>query len=204
MTDLLSNTLSILALCISAVTAWLTFFRRGTVKMTQPTTIFFGPEPIGKKMPPKVFLRTLLFATSQRGRIIENMYISVARNKTVKNFNIWVYGERKQLVRGSGLFVGATGVEANHHFLTQKDDDSFRFTSGEYLIEVFAHLLGDKKRILLFSQSLEITKDMEHKLLAAPIAGIYFDWEPDLVKYSSHIDKHLSKQEVQETSGDQL
>lgn len=55
-------------------------------------------------------------------------------------FNIWVYGEREKLVRGSGLFVGETGVEANHHFLRAPGEDRFRFSAGRYRIDVFAHV----------------------------------------------------------------
>jgi hypothetical protein len=88
--------------------------------MTQPTVIFFGPDtPRAREDTPlpKVFLRTLLFSTSKRGRVIESMHVALSRNETHQNFNIWVYGDEK-LVRGSGLFVGETGVAATHHFLT--------------------------------------------------------------------------------------
>jgi hypothetical protein len=40
MSDPISVTVSFLAFGVSTVTAWLTLFRRGTVKMTQPTVIF--------------------------------------------------------------------------------------------------------------------------------------------------------------------
>jgi hypothetical protein len=36
--------ISLLSLLVSVTTAWLTLFRRGTVKMTQPTMIYFGPD----------------------------------------------------------------------------------------------------------------------------------------------------------------
>ena len=36
--------ISVVSLLMSATVAWLTLFRRGTVKMTQPTVIFFGPD----------------------------------------------------------------------------------------------------------------------------------------------------------------
>jgi hypothetical protein len=147
MVDPLSITISALALAVSTVTAWLTLFRRGTVKMTQPTVIFFGPDTPRSHQDtplPKVYLRTLLFSTSKRGRVIESMHVALSRNETHQNFNIWVYGERGRLVRGSGLFVGETGVAADHHFLTPRDGSSFRFTEGHYRLEVFAHLLGDK------------------------------------------------------------
>lgn len=177
MADLISVTISILALSVSAVTAWLTLFRRGTVKMTQPTTIYFGPDsPRSKALSPKVYLRALLFATSKRGRVIESMYVAVSRNETRQNFNIWVYGNEK-LARGSGLFIGETGVEANHHFLIPKDGSTFHFTEGHYRMDVFAKLLGDRSQTLLFSQTLEIPRETA-ALLEKSSAGLYFDWGP--------------------------
>src|SRR6266446_2273204 len=145
MPDPFSITVSVLALAVSSVTAWLTLFRRGTVKMTQPTVIFFGPDTPRSRDEttlPKVYIRTLLFFTSKRGRVIENMYVALSRNETHQNFNIWVYGEREKLVRGSGLFVGETGVAANHHFLIPREGVSFHFTEGRYRLDVYAHLLG--------------------------------------------------------------
>ena len=125
--DPITIAISGLPLGVSALNAWLTLFRRGTVKMTQPTVIFFGPDKPTEKSggPPKVYLRTLLFSTSKRGRVIQSMHVTLRRNETVQNFNIWVHGDDK-LVRGSGLFVGETGVAANHHFLTPRDCNSFQ------------------------------------------------------------------------------
>lgn len=186
----ISVTISLLALCTSAVTAWLTLFRRGTVKMTQPTVIFFGPDTPRSRDEaplPKVFLRTLLFATSKRGRVVESMHVSLSRNETHQNFNIWVYGDER-LVRGSGLFVGEAGISANHHFLVPKDGNSFRFTEGSYRIEVFAQLLGDRERMRLFSQTLEIPREIAVQL-AELDCGLYFDWGPDSSRYLLHVDK---------------
>ena len=128
MIDPLSLAISVLSLAVSSVTAWLTLFRRGTVKISQPTVIFFGPDGShsrGDKTASKIYLRTLLFSTSKRGRVVESMHVALSRNKSHQNFNIWVYGEREKLVRGSGLFVGETGIAANHHFLIPKDGSSF-------------------------------------------------------------------------------
>jgi hypothetical protein len=36
--------ISFLSLGVSSATAWLILFRRGNLKMTQPTVIFFGPD----------------------------------------------------------------------------------------------------------------------------------------------------------------
>jgi hypothetical protein len=190
MVGVISITISVLALGVSSLTAWLTLFRRGTVKMTQPTVIFFGPDAPrthDDPPPPKVYLRTLLFSTSKRGRVIESVHGTLSRNETHQNFNIWVYGNER-LVRGSGLFVGETGVEANHHFLTPKDGTSFSFVGGHYRMDVFARLLGDQKQTKLFSQELEISRELAASL-KRPNAGVYFDWGPDSSRYLSHVDE---------------
>jgi hypothetical protein len=138
--------ISLLALLLSALTAWLTLFRRGALGMTQPTVVYLGPDSKGGwpgPPPPKIFLRTLLYSTGKRGRMIESLHVSVARNETKQNFNIWVYGDEK-LVRGSGLFVGEEGVTSNHHFLAPKDGSVFAFVAGKYRIELFAQLIGEK------------------------------------------------------------
>jgi hypothetical protein len=176
---------SVLSLLVSITTLWLTLFRRGTVRMTQPTVIYFGPDG-GPRPLPKVFLRTLLFCTSRRGRIIESMHVALSRNETHQNFNVWVYGNER-LVRGSGLFVGETGVEANHHFLSPRDASSFRFAEGRYRVDVFARLLGDEKQTRLFSQTLEVSREFAASL-AKPHAGLYFDWGPDSSRYLPHVD----------------
>ena len=108
---------------------------------------------------PKVFLRTLLFSTSKRGRVVESMQVALSRNETHQNFNIWVYGNEK-LVRGSGLFVGETG---------------------------FARLLGDQRQTKLFSQTLDVTGEFAESL-AKPGTGLYFDWGPDSSRYLPHVE----------------
>lgn len=190
MIDLASITISVLALAVSSVTAWLTLFRRGTVKMTQPTVIYFGPDAGASPDDPrpKVFLRTLLFSTAKRGRVIQYMYIALSRNETHQNFNVWVYGNDK-LTRGSGLFVGETGVEANHHFLAPRDGRSFCFSEGRYHLDVFAHLLGDARRARLFSQTLEVSRELAAAFVATPNAGLYFDWGPDTEGYLPHVER---------------
>jgi hypothetical protein len=92
------------------------------------------------------------------------MHVALWRNETHQNFNIWVYGEHEKLVRGSGLFVGETGVAANHHFLTPHDGSSFHFTEGHYRLDVFVHLLGEEKPLRLFSQGLDISHEIAASL----------------------------------------
>ncbi len=191
----ISASIAVLALAVSMVTAWLTLFHRGTVKLTRPTQIFFGTDGSGwgESAPnPKIYLRALLFATSKRGRVVESMYVAIARDDDrQRTFNMWVYGEREKLVRGSGLFVGETGVEANHHFLMSPDSAEFQFSPGRYRLNVFAHLLGDRQGTLMFSDEFEIALQTAREL-RGPDAGVYFDWAPDLLRYVCHVERRPS------------
>lgn len=200
MADSVSIAISVLSLAIASVTAWLTLFRRGTVKMTQPTVIFFGPDTPRSREDialPKIYLRALLFSTSKRGRVIESMHVALWRNEMHQNFNIWVYGEREKLVRGSGLFIGETGVAANHHFLTPHDGSSFHFTEGHYRLDVFARMLGDEKPVRLFSQALDISHEIAASL-KEPGTGLYFDWGPDSSRYLPYVEKRPPSPEPEE------
>jgi hypothetical protein len=105
-----------------------------------------------------------------------------------QNFNIWVYGERDKLGRGSGVFVGETGISANHHFLTSEDETTFSFIAGHYKLDVFARLLGDPKPLRLFSQELDISHDIA-TALREKNAGLYFDWGPDSSRYLPHVEQ---------------
>lgn len=143
MSSWISVALSGLAVLVSCATAWLTLFRRGTILMTQPTQIFLGPDNLrkGPLGPPKVFLRTLLYCTGKRGQIVENMFVRLHRGQTAQTFNIWIYGD-DSLERGSGLYVGESGVVCNHNFLVPSDGTRFDFLPGEYQLDVFASLVG--------------------------------------------------------------
>ncbi len=73
--------------------------------MTRPSVIFFGKDGDSSKAA-KIFLRTLLYSTADKGQYIESVYVKLTRGDTVTTFNIWTYGEMKNIKRGSGLFVG--------------------------------------------------------------------------------------------------
>jgi hypothetical protein len=185
--DPASLTISILALATSAGTAWFTLFRRGRVRMTQPTVVYFGPDGNAPETSPapKVFFRTLLYSTAKRGRIIESMYVKLRRGETVQTFNIWVYGEEK-LSRGSGLFVGYEGVTFNHHFLLPADGTTYSFLPGNYKLEVYASLVGTPGDFLIGGAELQMSESIA-RALQAPKAGVYFDWGPDSATYCHHI-----------------
>jgi hypothetical protein len=181
--------ISCFALLVSGVTAWLTFFRKGKLVMTQPTVIFFGPD--GSKFESsknKIYLRTLLYSTAKRGQVLESLHVALHRNESKQNFNIWVYGERGNLKRGSGIFVPQEGVTFDHHFLLPEDGANFNFLSGSYQLSVFAKLVGRKTRYELAKVNLSISESQAAQL-AEPNVGIYFDWGPDQQSYHSHIDR---------------
>lgn len=182
--DYITITISLTALLISALTFWLTKLKIGTVKMTKPTVIYFGPDG-GSERRNKVFIRTLLYCTSYRGQYISNMFIRLQRGETVQNFNVWVYDD-KGLVRGSGLFISNTGIACNHHFLLPKDGENYAFLPGEYLLQVFIEPVN-RKAIKIFEYSLNLTKEQTDKMKTIA-AGTYFDWAPNSLSYYSHVD----------------
>lgn len=192
MTDMFNSTISLLAfvvsflaLTVSALTAWFTLLRKGEIRMTLPTVIYFGPDAGAKAPPDKVFLRTLLYSTGKRGHVIENTFVRLRRGETQENFNVWAYGD-EHLSRGSGLFVPDTGYATNHHFLLPPDGTSFQFSVGEYVLEVFVTEVGAHAPRLLWTGKLEITPE-NYSNLKQPGHGLYFDWGPDAGCYFAHV-----------------
>lgn len=181
--------ISALAMLTSALTAWVTIFRRGSLRMTQPTVVFIGPDGShmpGRQRTTKVYLRTLLFSTSRTRQTVESIYVSLQRGETKQNFSIWVYGEDR-LARGSGLSVGPEGVACNHHFLLPKDGSAFPLMGGRYILRVFAKRVSDSSPKQLFQIELTVT-DKNAEELQKEDAGIYFDWGPDQQAYQSHVE----------------
>lgn len=182
--DKVSIIISLTALTISALTFWLTRLKKGVVKMTRPTSIFFGPDGGGERHN-KVYIRTLLYSTSDRGQYIQNMYIRLRRGEKVQNFNVWVYKD-KEYVRGSGLFISKNGIACDHHFLLLMDGDNYSFLPGDYTLEVFIEPVNGSPR-MLFEQKLSLTLE-QSKEMKIRTAGTYFDWAPSSQTYFSHVD----------------
>ncbi len=183
----IATVVSLLAFAISATTAWLTLFRRGTLRMTHPTVIFFGPDgPPSQGAGVKVFLRTLLYSTSKRAQILESMYVTLRRRESVQTFNIWVYGETGSLVRGSGLRISEDGFAANHHFVLPMDGTRFVFLPGEYIVEVYATLVNSERSLLISKTSLPLSPEQAATIASG--SGVHFDWGPDSKSYHAHVD----------------
>ncbi|WP_299491284.1 hypothetical protein [uncultured Shewanella sp.] len=180
---------SCVALIISAFTAWATFFNKGKLLMTRPVLIFFGPDisPL-KSNRNKVYLRTLLYSSAKRGNVIESLYLSLQRNETKQNFNVWAYGERGSLKVGSGLYVPEEGVTFDHHFVLPEDGGSFEFMQGEYKLCVFAKLVNKKSPQKLSEIELVISENQAEEL-SKDNSGIFFNWGPEKQSYHSYIDK---------------
>ena len=185
--------ISVLALFISSLTAWLTLLRPATVKMTQPSTIYLGPDVVSADgvVHPKVYLRTLLYATAKRGCVVENMFLRVHRGETTQVFNVWVLGEER-LARGSGLFISDAGVVTNHHFLLPADGTRFSFLPGSYVVDILATVVGRSNALRLGSIQLAISPDQSVEL-ATTKKGLHLDWSPDAAAYHAHIESHSPK-----------
>lgn len=186
--DTLAIIISGCSLAISAVVAYLTLFRKGEVKMTQPTTIYFGADGGNRStmsLAPKVYLRTLLYSTAKRGNVISSLHVRLTRGETTQTFNIWVYGEEK-LTRGSGLFVGEQGVVLNHHFMPPDDGTAFKFLPGSYTLELFAAQVDHPKPRLLWSVNLDLSQNLSGKMGSVLAGGTFFDWQPNSGSYHAH------------------
>lgn len=117
--------------------------------------------------------------------MIESMFVRLNRGESRQTFNVWVYGEEK-LSRGSGLFVGETGVVCNHHFLPPAVGTEFQFLAGEYELDVFASIVGKASPQKLCSVALKVPESVAEQLLVRE-NGAYFDWGPDSQAYSVHV-----------------
>lgn len=182
----------VVSLCsfgVAATVAYLTLIRKGQVRATQPTTIYFG-EDAGrldtKGKGPKVFLRTLIFSTSKRGNVISSLHVRVTRGESIQTFNVWVYGDDK-LLRGSGLYVGEQGVVTNHHFMPPSDGTTYRFVPGRYKVELFVARVDHPVPELLWKTELELPKHLSEAMHGDPLAGVYFDWQPNSQRYEPRL-----------------
>jgi len=171
-----SVVISVVSLGLSVVVAWLTLFRRGTLRMTQPVQVAFVYEDSTK---PKIFLRTLLYATGKRGYVIEGLYLKVKQPGSTQTFGFWGYGERNALMVAGGLRVTEEGVAYNHHFL-QISDSSY-FPEGDYEIAVYARLVNHKVPKLLATIKVRLSEEEATRLHLN--RGVLFTWDPDTTTY---------------------
>jgi hypothetical protein len=162
MMDSISLAVSALALAVSLATAWLTFFFRGVVRMTAPSMVVFAYDRRGStdEYDAKVMVRSLLFSTGERGRVIEAMFAYVRCGAVEHIFPVWGYDADNKLVRGGGLFIGKTGVAAWHHFVAAGEGRGFCFGHGPYQIDVCARIHGLRSPVTLWSAVLSLPEEV--------------------------------------------
>lgn len=179
---------SVLALAISLFTLWFSIIRRGRVCSTHPSFIAFSYDFVGKKTPQaKIFLRSLLYSTGKRGRVIETLSLRVVEGTREVEFSFWGYGN-KDLVRGSGLFVPETGVATNHHFNPIDTDKLFLFSGGIYSLELVVKLVGRRRATSLWRLTLEMPTSPFERGIARDTA-IFFSWSPEQGRYIASVEK---------------
>src|SRR6266404_3959457 len=155
MSTLIPVAISMLALAVSFFNVWLTWFHRGSVRMTVPSMVAFGYDASGQArvFNPKVMVRSLLYSTGARGHAIETLFLRLRYQTNEYLFPIWGLSVDK-LERGGGLLVTKTGVTAWHHFVRSSDLDGFEFGPGAYEIAVLARLTDQKNPVRLWSSEL--------------------------------------------------
>jgi hypothetical protein len=176
--------IAILALAVASLEVWLNYLRLGDLRMTRPTLICLLPS--NGADPEKVWLRTLLYSTSHRGQMIENIYVCLWRAETKWDFTFWAYGD-EEIVVGSGLFVGPDGVTHTHRFLLPSDSPRFEFGSGSHTIHVYAKRVRDPRPRLIGVEKLHIT-DAQAREVRAKGAGIFFEWSPNRGQYVARVE----------------
>jgi hypothetical protein len=194
MVDPLSLAIAAGSFAVSATTAWLTLLRPGHIKMTRPTLFYLGPDGAAKEQDKrgtsKVFVRAFLHSTNTRGKLIENMFVTLSvpsksGEESSQRFNIWIYRDEGRLSRGSGLHVDQERKALDHHFLIPPDDLNFKFIPGNYTLRVYAQLVGKKHPNLLQVVTAELPESIAHEMIVSG-GGAFFDWAPDLEQYYVH------------------
>lgn len=172
---------------VSLFTLWFTILRRGTIRSTHPAFIALRYDFVNKAFPQaKIFLRTLLFSTGKRGRVVESLFLRVREGEHQTEFSFWGMGD-KDLVRGSGLLVSETGVVTNHHFNPLDADELFMFKPSTYSIELVAKLLGRRKLMSLWRIPLQIPVGAFDDNIT-PDKVVFFNWSAERGRYIASVE----------------
>ena len=190
--DFLTVGISLVSLFVSAYAVWVAQFNRGRLQMTRPTLLCLKRELPSAL--PKIFLRTCLFTTGSKGRVIEGMFLRVRHAQGEFTFDFWGHTmETGKLTLGSGLPVGPTGVASDHHFNPREGSSiEFLYVPGDYQIEVFASIVGQRKANLLHEVNFSISSLQSVELIQIPTREMYLIWNADTRSYDSHV-RHVNR-----------
>lgn len=159
-----SDLISLIALVASLGALYKSYLEVGDVKMVRPSMIVFAHDQRGgwpEPSPAKVVLRSLLFGTSERGRIIESLYLAVRHEDERHTFHSWTVRQEGALDTGGGLYVPRSGVLAWHYFLVLPDRPHFRWSAGKYQLQLLARLVGTRGTRVIWKGELQLPPDME-------------------------------------------
>jgi hypothetical protein len=155
--------------------------------MTRPTLLCLKREIPGGL--PKIFLRTCLLTTGSKGQVIESMFLRVWQAQGEFTFDFWGHTmENGRLTLGSGLAVAPAGVASDHHFNPRQGSSiDFLYVNGDYQIDVFATIVGQRKPKLLHRVSFFVDSNQSAELIQIPSREMYLLWNADTGSYDGHV-----------------
>src|SRR5262249_30421219 len=122
-------------------------------------------------------------------RVIESMYVRLHNRAGTHIFDFWGYGEADKLSLGSGLFVGQTGITYNHHFILRRDKNEFLFLDGDYRLDVFASVVGDRVPSKLMEINLSVDSQTAAEMVQIVQLGAFFEWDIDAGAYTVRLER---------------
>ena len=129
----------------------------------------------------------MLSLVSSHGRSTPLVWFTVDNRVGEYLFDFWGYAETDKLSLGSGSFVSQSGVTYNHHFVSRRDD--FIFWDGDYRLEVFAKVVGNRRAIRLDQFNFEVDGQLSAEMVQIAQLGAFFEWNPDQEKYNARADR---------------
>ena len=182
---LISAGLSLIAICISGATFWLTLVKKGRLICLRPLSFNIRSVSYETDATYQMLLRQLFIATTgPRLFFIEQLYLELRKNTSRQQFNIWVYCKKNDLVRSSGIKIGHDDVNADHYFLLAKDVSDYAFVAGSYKLELFAKVWGREDPVLLTECEFAIDKKQSVALNNRE-QSLNFDWTNNERDYTS-------------------
>ena len=174
--DIVTIIISVLALAISGLTAWLTLLRKGQLVMTQPTPLLLAYD----NAIAKVSFYSMMYSTAFRGQVIESLYVILRQSGQQHIFNKWVYTS-DSIAYAAGCYVKPEGIAQNHQIFTS--DNNFIFRTGSLEVDIYANQARREKPTLMKSLNITIPENMKDAC-SDKLKGVIFEWESDKCVYS--------------------
>src|SRR5215471_15470822 len=92
---IVSGVMSVASFGLAGYALWVAQFNHGRLRMTQPTLLCLKRE-LAPSIP-KIFLRTLLFTTGNKGTVIQSMFLRVHHPGGSFTFDFWGHTEGGKL-----------------------------------------------------------------------------------------------------------